>query len=195
MSTHPFPPRPCPPQPPTPPKPQPDPDENKLCQDTVDIQARTIRYLLSNYEALLRKVEREGLKGPVIISEDEPEKKAEGDLWFDGENLHVFADGEWHPVQEDVDEFKIEWSIGEERRFNYHETIPTGWWMMAEGMGGGVIDFDNHQGSHNNGNPGPGVAFFAHGNTRVTQEVTLRPIKSKIVRNGEDDNGETTVAV
>lgn len=31
----------------------------EIMRDTIEVQARTIRYLLSNYEALLRKVERD----------------------------------------------------------------------------------------------------------------------------------------
>lgn len=34
-------------------------DEVEQLRETVAVQARTIRYLLANYDALLRKVERE----------------------------------------------------------------------------------------------------------------------------------------
>lgn len=37
----------------------PPPGALELCQETVETQARTIRLLLSNYDALLRKVEHE----------------------------------------------------------------------------------------------------------------------------------------
>lgn len=49
----------------TPSKPTPI-DEIDQLRETVEVQARTIRYLLSNYEALLKKVEKEddGHGGP-----------------------------------------------------------------------------------------------------------------------------------
>lgn len=47
-----------PPMPPPPPLPPPGAGI-ELLRETVEVQARTIRYLLTNYEALLRKVERD----------------------------------------------------------------------------------------------------------------------------------------
>lgn len=42
------------------------PPELDLCRDTVETQARTIRHLLANYEALLRKVEQDSSGGPAL---------------------------------------------------------------------------------------------------------------------------------
>lgn len=54
--------------PPMPPLPPPNAGI-ELLRDTVEVQARTIRYLLANYEALLRKVEHdEKFKSTVVYS-------------------------------------------------------------------------------------------------------------------------------
>jgi enamine deaminase RidA (YjgF/YER057c/UK114 family) len=69
----------------------------QLCRDTVETQARTIRYLLSNYEGLLRKVEREHPGGgghpdgsgnvimpnPIHIGSQPPQIEH---FWFDTAN-------------------------------------------------------------------------------------------------------------
>lgn len=48
-------------------------DELDLLRETVEVQARTIRYLLTNYDALLRKVEREEGAEPAAARHAPPQ--------------------------------------------------------------------------------------------------------------------------
>lgn len=71
MTQHiPQPPFPIPPHPPHPPTPEPPPEVDVIAQlrDTVETQARTIRYLLANYNDLLAKVEAEEQPEPAVTT-------------------------------------------------------------------------------------------------------------------------------
>jgi hypothetical protein len=66
-------------------------DTIERLRETVEVQARTIRYLLSNYEALLRKVER---------GEHEREERVEYHLGAarSFQTGHVIPSGWWIPL-------------------------------------------------------------------------------------------------
>lgn len=72
-------------------------EEIEQLRETVETQARTIRLLLANYEALLDKVSPE-TKGPVVISPTQPANALAGNLWFDGTSLWVFDGTAWQNV-------------------------------------------------------------------------------------------------